>query len=213
MCEGARRQSESSESRRYSEPFQPNFLCYLAMREKSSSIKGKRIHFQLSLDDVKIYHAKLKGKHPTGIDIPIHTGSECHYSASDNYLLRASHDFKTYTMTHEGVEIFHAVFEKHKEEEAPKNIKVEWKPNDGTQPITLVNKIPEKNDEGKWILDYEGRYAEPSIKNCILIDPEDNGVRVMIRKVDSWEQDIDAKQDMPDLMLFALLLCLNICTF
>lgn len=214
MCETDQSRRMSLNEQVDTDVFVPSLLCYLAMRTKTSSVKGKRIHFQFSLDDVNLYHAKFKGKHPTNIKIPISEGTECHYSRNNSYYLTASHDFTTYRMTFNDVEIYKAEFEKvDNNNDIPKKMRVEWTPNDGTPSLVLISKMPERNDEGKYILDFDGRYAEPSIKNCIFIDPNDGGIRAMVRKVDQWEQDIDAHPSVPSLLLFTILLCLNICTF
>ena len=98
-----------------------------------------------------------------------------------------------------------------KRKNGPKKADVKFKEN-GVE-IHLVSRKPEKTDIGKWCLDFDGRYAEPSIKNCILVEPGKQDAVAMFRRLDQWEMNVDAKEGIPDILLFAVLLSLNLCQF
>lgn len=187
----------------------PSLACYRSMRIKVNQGKGKRIHFQFSLDEVDLYHAKLKTKHQFE-PIPIARGNEVHYSHGAEFYLIPNEEFTEYSLRHNDDEIMFCKFEKRKKE--PKVIEVTWSENPDS-PIKLVSQEAEKTDAGTYCLDFDGRYAEPSIKNCILVTADTQEIVAMFRRVDEWEMNVDAKPNYPDLMLFAVLLCLNVCPF
>ncbi|KAK8854301.1 hypothetical protein M9Y10_016861 [Tritrichomonas musculus] len=187
----------------------PSLDIYRSMRLEMNKGKGKRIHFQFSLDEVNLYHSKLKTKHQTE-PIPISRGSETHYSHGAEFYLIPNEDFTNFSLKTDDTEIMVCTFEKKKKE--PKLIKVIWKENPD-EPQVFINQEAEKTDAGIYVLDFDGRYAEPSIKNCMLVHEEDHELAAMFRRIDSWEMNVDAKHELSDLMLFALILCLNVCPF
>jgi len=46
-----------------------------------------------------------------------------------------------------------------------------------------------------------------------MVDTATNEVMFYVRKVDTFEIDVDAKPSLPPLLLCAFLLCLNMCPF
>ena len=187
---------------------QPSLLCYRSMRLKTNKGKGQRINFQFTLDEDDLYRSKLKMKHQTK-PIPIGIGSEVHYSGTSPYVLYPNSELSHFVLKHEGEEIITIKFKKRKN--GPKKADVKFKEN-GVE-IHLVSRKPEKTDIGKWCLDFDGRYAEPSIKNCILVEPGKQDAVAMFRRLDQWEMNVDAKEGIPDILLFAVLLSLNLCQF
>ncbi|OHS99224.1 hypothetical protein TRFO_08468 [Tritrichomonas foetus] len=186
---------------------EPSLACYRSMRIKTNKGRGMRIHFQFTLDEEDLYHSKLLSKTQTK-PIPIARGDKAHYSNTNPYYLIANEDLDEFRLMHNDTGILTCLFKKKKK--GPKKVEVTWTED---RTIHLVNKTAEKTDAGKWCLDFDGRYAEPSIKNCILIHPETGETMAMFRRIDEWEMHVDAKPDLPDVMLFAVLLCLNMCPF
>lgn len=187
----------------------PSLDCYRSLKMDTNKGKGKRIHFQFTLDEIDLYRAKLKTKHQTD-PIPIARGSEVHYSSGAEFYLVSNEEFTEFSLKRNDTEIMTCYFEKRKKE--PKTIKVVWTENPD-EPLVLISKEAEKTDAGIYVLDFDGRYAEPSIKNCILIHEDSKELAAMVRRVDSWEMNVDANHGLPDLMLFAVVICLNICPF
>lgn len=186
----------------------PSLNCYRSLKMKKNKGKGKHIHIQFTLDEIDLYRTKLKKKHQTE-PIPVACGSEVHYSQPAEFYLTPNNDFTHFSLNHGNIEIMTCTFEKQKK--GPKTAKVIWKENPDNQ-IVFVNKKPEEDDKN-FVLDFDGRYAEPSTKNCILIREDNKELAAMYRCFNEWEMDIDAKPGLPDLMLFGVLLCYDICPF
>lgn len=186
----------------------PNLNCYRSLKLKKNMGKGKRIHIQFTLDEIDLYRTKLKKKHQTE-PIPIACGSEVHYSQPAEFYLKPNNDYTQFSLNHGDVEIMTCIFEKQKK--GPKTAKVIWKENPENQ-IVFVSKKPEENDK-IFVLDFNGRYAEPSTKNCILVREDNNELAAMYRCFNEWEMDVDATPGLPDLMLFGVLLCYDVCPF
>ena len=184
------------------------------MRLTKTFSAGSKVSFQFTLDDDDLYHCKMKSRHQSE-GVPISKGSETHISSHDNYILSSSNHYHYFTLTRGKSTLLKLKFDLiDDKKKAPKKIKAKWTPDDGTPHFVLVSKAPDFDEEtGIWSLDFGGRYAAPSVKNAILVDPETQEVEAMFRRVDPWEMHVDARAKMPPLFLFAVLVCLNICTF
>ena len=187
----------------------PEFINYRTMRTEGSCFS-----FFFSLDDENLFTSKIQTKHQTD-PIPIAKGGEVHYSQrKGNYALISSDNFHNFVLKRYGSEIMKVRFDLIDGKKGnPKKIEATWKPSNGSDWFTLVSKDPVKTEDGVWGLDFDGRYAKPSIKNAIMIDPKTKKVKVMIRRVEIWEVQVDAKKEIPPLFLFTLLMCLNVCPF
>ncbi|OHT16634.1 hypothetical protein TRFO_13058 [Tritrichomonas foetus] len=94
----------------------------------------------------------------------------------------------------------------------PKRITAKWKPKDGDE-INVVSKPPELSETGEYVLDFDGRFAVPSIKNAIFEDKNTGETLMMFRRLDEWEMNCEAVRSMPDIFVFALLISVNVCPF
>lgn len=190
--------------------FIPKLICYRSLKSKDSIVSGGCVHHQFSLDDVNLFHAKMK-KARSKDAIPIGKDSEAHYSNPD-YLLTPSEDFRNFVLKNsEGKELMQVHFKLMNGFNTPKEITAKWTNEDGTT-LELKNQLPELRDD-KWWLDFDGRFTVPSIKNAIMVNPENQETQIMIRRLDKREMNVDAVREMPPLFLFGLLLCLNVCPF
>ena len=187
----------------------PSMQYFICDKIQKSSVRGKRFYYQLSLDNVPLFCAKLKTTHQKE-SFPISAGSETHYSNSQ-YQMECNSDYTHFVLKEGDTEIFKCNMIK-QPDEAPKKIEAVFTPKEGNE-IRIVNQEPVKQDNGEWFLDFDGRFALPSIKNAILIDPETHSVLFHVRKVEPWEVDIDSIPGIPHLLLFATLMALIICDF
>ena len=187
----------------------PAMQYFICEKIQTSSVRGKRFHYQLSLDNVPLFHAKLKAPHQKE-PFPISAGSETHYSNS-TYIMESNHEGSHFVLKEGEKVIFECEMTK-QPEEAPKKIEAVYKPEDGPE-IRVVNQEPVKKDNGEWFLDFDGRFAIPSIKNAVLINPESQDVLFNVRKVEPWEINVDSIPGIPHLFLFATIMALVICDF
>lgn len=194
-----------------SQQFVPKLICYRSLKSKDGMMSGGCVHYQFSLDDVDLWHAKMKSPRPKD-PVPIGKNSEAHYS-NPEYLLAPSNDFSDFVLKNaEGKELMKVHFSLMSGKGSPKEIDAKWFGEDGTT-MELKNKLPEKTDDGAWSLDFDGRYAVPSIKNAIMVNPTNQEIQCMVRRLDKREMNVDAKREIPSLFLFGLAICLNICPF
>jgi hypothetical protein len=182
------------------------------MKTIGSIAKGGRTHFLFSLDEDELFSAKLKSK-TQAKPIPIGRGAQAHYSAPD-FVLTKSEDCSYFRLMKENTELGAVKFIKHQgEAHGPKDIEAVWFGENGETVLNLRSRPPIKNAAGEWCLDFEGRFACGSIKNAIMIDPQTQEVVFMCRRLDEFEQNVDAKRRIPPLFIFTVVLSLNICPF
>lgn len=188
----------------------PQYLVYRSMRLKASG----KYTFQLTLEEDPLYCCKLNGKHQN-TPIPFGIGKDLPKDHTAKYILTPSKDLKQYSLTCDGEEIFLAQMEPSdldNPSKSPKIITAQWTPKEGQQ-YHMKSRMPEKTSDGEYVLDFEERFAQPSIKNAIIYDLETDKTLVMIRRLDKWEMNCDAIPELPDILVFALLISINLCKF
>ena len=184
----------------------PEYVTYSCIRSKPS---GHCIHFQLSLDDRDLYHAKVKSTSQIE-PIPVSAGKEVHYSKKNDFymLTNKSHEvFSLRAKSPNGEEMF--VFSEYQiiSIDDPKNISVVYKKSETDQrKVKFINKKPTKQSDGNWVLDFSERYTVPSKKNAILIDEETGKEMIVVRKVENFEIELDAYEPIPPIYVFAVAL-------
>jgi hypothetical protein len=190
----------------------PPLVLYRCMKKVGSIARGGRTNFLFSLDEDGMYSAKLKSK-TQDRPIPIGRGPKAHYSAPD-FVLTKSEDCTYFRVMKGDTELGAVKFMKHRgESHAPKDIEAVWFGENGETVVSLTSKRPIKNADGQWCLDFEGRFACASIKNAILVDSQTQELMLMCRRLDEFEQNVDAKRQIPALFIFAVVLSLNIFPF
>lgn len=188
--------------------YTPDYLVYRSMRLKSHG----KFTFQFTLDEDHLFITKMKGKHPT-IPIPIGNGAEIPKSTDTEYVLIPSKDFHQFSMTQNGEEVFSCELEPvDPNRKSPKKITAHWIPKTGQQ-YHLKSRMPELQPDGEYVLDFQERFAKPSIKNAIFADVETDQIYIMLRRLDEWEMNCEARPEIPPILVFALLLSINICPF
>ena len=187
----------------------PHFLVYRSMRTKTGS--GK-YNFQFTLEEDPLFAVKLKSKNQI-MPIPIGIGTTVHYSDNNTYYLIPSKNHHKFTLMKDGEAIFIAKMKNLLHKNKPKHIEAHWIPNDGTEQYHLKNVPPEHSNGQEYLLDFEGRFAVPSIKNAIFINSETHEIAMMMRRLDKWEMNVEALPSLPNLFVFALLISVNVCPF
>lgn len=186
--------------------------------KKIETIKGPRFHYQLSLNENPLFHSKAKLRHPND-PVRISSGSECHFSQHEyeGYLLtnKKRNAFSLRSKTKNGPELMIIELSQVKGPN-PKNTRVIFK--NFTEPVEddsannkpqndliLVNMKPKKEEEkGHWTLNFNGKFAIPSVKNCILVKECTDDQMISMRRVSTKSCEIDAFDYFPPLCLFAL---------
>lgn len=188
--------------------YHPQYYVYRSMRIKSSG----KYSFQLTLDEDPLYCCRIS-KHQTS-PVPIGIGKELATIDNAKYILNSSKDLRHYSLTCDGDEIFTADMEPSDPENSkcPKLITAQWTPKDGKK-YSVKSRMPEKLSSCEYVLDFEERFAQPSIKNAIIYDTETDKTLIMYRRLDEWEMNCDAVPEVPDIFVFALLISINLCKF
>lgn len=189
--------------------YHPQYLVYRSMRIKTSG----KYTFQLTLDEDPLYCCRLASKHQN-TPLPFGLGNEFPTNNNVKYVLNPSKDLKHYSLTCDGEEIFTADMEPSDPDNSkcPKVIEAKWFPKEGKK-YNVKSRLPEKLSTGEYVLDYEERYAQPSIKNAIIYDTETDKTLIMYRRLDEWEMNCDTVPEVPDIFVFALLISINLCKF
>lgn len=195
---------------------------YFFNYNKVETLKGPRFHYQLTLNESPLFHTKTKNRHPSD-PVRISSGKECHFSQKEyeGYLLinKKRTSFSLHSKTINGPELMTIELEQVKGP-FPKNTKVIFKnfsepieeecngeiENDSSnKDLILCNLKPQKEEEkGHWTLDFNGKYAIPSVKNCILVKESSNDHMISFRRISSNSCEIDARDYFPPICLFAL---------
>ena len=185
-----------------------NYLSYIFMRTKSYSWRGKRIHFQMYLDDRPIFHSKLLNDHPDVIFF--NQGTDCHISGLHFGRILVNPNAGTFTLRFPD------------DPDVDRCVIRYYQPNaSGTKRvITLIflpnspPKIPVKMKSVKAIMSASGEWEYPnyhkhsinSIKNGALANLETNKMYMSISKISKKEAEVIAHPNIPPeyVFLFAI---------
>jgi hypothetical protein len=166
---------------------------------------GKHAKFVLMRADRALVCTKIKDKKfiPIGIGAafhyrttPIVAGLKC-YDKAKGFLLTES----------DGTELLRLTFGIQGEsgKRGPRTVCLTFlKPIDGI-PIELRSRLARKSRNGGWILDLIGKYAQASVKNCVIVS-ESNHVFLVTRKTATNAVMVDSHPAIPDLHVFAFAL-------
>ena len=185
---------------------------YKITRHTKHTIKGKRVLFEISRNGKILYSTKMKGRRPDE-PLPIAKGAEMHYSSKSfaAYLL-SGNGHKSYSLraqTTFGKELLTVAMElTNGEKMLPKTVTVTFFLKDSLIPTKLVNMQPTFHDDGVFTLNFGGKEAVTSIKNCILINQENKVEFLMVRKTSKDVVMADAVNVMSPLSVFAIVLTL-----
>lgn len=198
---------------------------YVFTYQKKETLKGPRFHYQLTLNGTPLFHTKTKLRHPKG-KARISSGNACHFSQKEFEgflkISKKKNFFSLHQKTINGPELMSIELTPTKGP-IPKNTKVILKDfsnpiNNGIvanniKDLTLVNLKPKKEGNGHWTLNFNGKYAIPSVKNCILVKDGAEDQLITIRRISSNSCEIDALDIFSPLCLFALGLTSFMSTF
>jgi hypothetical protein len=191
--------------------FVPSLLPYLIMYDKQFTFHGFELHLQFIYNDEDLFHAILQTGSPTE-PITLKSGSES--SGGDSIgTVTVSEDFQQYALLVQGREVLTARFQPGERRGFPKSVNLRLSAFDDSPAKDLCSSLAVRNSDGNWCLDFDGRSAEPSRLNCIMVDPNDSEVAFYVRLVDSREINCDARAGLSPLCLFAFVVFLNICPF
>lgn len=184
---------------------------YRIERKTKYTIKGKRIYFQIYLGGNVLFSTKMKGKRPDD-PLPIAKGPEMHYSASEFAgFLHPGNGHTLFSLRAQaayGTELLSVLFESVANAKLPKKIRVTFFLKDSLIPTKLVSADPNFNEDGYYELNFHNKQVIPSIKNCILINEDNNCEYIMIRKVSDDVVEADAVTIVSALSVFAIGLAL-----
>ncbi|EAY04803.1 hypothetical protein TVAG_305530 [Trichomonas vaginalis G3] len=189
-------------------------ILYTIKRTFTTSIRGRRTHYQILKDGQILYSAKLKSKRQSE-PIPISNGSDAHYSSTNNaayllcgdgrieFSLRAKDQYGPEVIT---IQHSHIQNDKH----LPKTLKVTLFLKDSLIPHKLISKQPQMTDDMEWVLDFHNKELIPSTKNIILINEENTLEYLLVRKVSKDTLEADAVSLFSPLAVFGVALSLYV---
>jgi hypothetical protein len=182
------------------------FVCYRIVR----SIKGlrKRLHMALIKDGDPILCTKVLDKKR----IPMAAGGEFHKKTCEPIAVIVSSQKNTVFglqrinsgSTANVMTIQYSLPARRCPREAVADFQEQF-PN---IPVHLENRKPHRGPNGRWVVNYTGRFADSSVKNCLLVDAEDVEYLVAI-KLDKDTMGLEVKPEIPDICAF----CLGISSF
>ncbi|KAH0786143.1 hypothetical protein GPJ56_009820 [Histomonas meleagridis] len=174
------------------------------------TIRGTRIKIQFSREGKILYSTKLKGRRPEK-PIPIAKGPEMHYSSKEfaGFLLTGNNhnSFSLRAKTEYGKEILSIqISHPSRNRNIPKDISLTFFQKDSLVPQKLVNRKCDYNADGYWEIDFDGKEATPSTKNCILVNECNNCEYIGIRKISNSLIEIDSVEIVTPLSVFGIAL-------
>lgn len=187
--------------------FQPTFLVYRTMKIKSVT----KFSYQMSLDEDDLFYAKCS-KHQNK-PIHIYEGSKPIKDSKVDYILTPSLNLKHFSLTqnHHEISTVDIVFFEPKRR-SPFIVSANWFAKK-QQNYHFKTRQPELQSDGSYVLDFEGRFADPSPINSIFEDCNTDEIMIMIRKLDKWEMNSDVLPEIPPLFVFVLIMVLNLYPF
>lgn len=185
---------------------QPVFHTFGFSRVVKTSWKGRRYHCQLTINGAPIYHSKTTTRHPTE-PIGVSEGTEHHFSSkSVEAYIHSDNKKLSFSLRHKeqyGTELMAMKFIPTKGR-VPKGIEITmFVPNTNLR-LELENRKPVYFEEsGHWELNFDGKIADPSVKNCIIVKKGSDSPILYFRRVSKTNCEIDATPDITPLCIFA----------
>ena len=180
-------------------------VTYRLVRTKNVSIRGKRIHFQLYQGGVPLLHSKIKGIKKRDV-IYIAEGTDLHFGQS-NYVgaILYTSNATTFSLRKQneyGDEILTIKFIPG-ESGKPRNVSIYFTETFQGIPDKLSSRKPTLNANNEWALDMRGKFTMKSIKNCVLVDNDDNEY-AFIMKVEKKTLGIEVCNEFSNLIAMTL---------
>ena len=184
-----------------------DIIKYTIERTTKISIRGSRTHFQIYQNGSPLFHSKIKSHNADEV-IKIAKGTETHFSSAkfDGYLRNDGifTNFSLRTGYECGDEKLVIRYFKGKRENEPRTAQCTIRLGDGVPKIHINSKKPEMSDMGKWMVDDSlPRNAVSSIKNMVLLSTKDNS-SVRLVKTSKNILEIEATDNIPPLLVFAI---------
>lgn len=190
--------------------FNKPLVPYRLQRTYVHSIRGKRTHYQLFQCGQPILHTKIKqGKVD---ELCITEGTETHFKDGNfkAVFLCANHNtsFSLREKTSIGKELMVIRYLPGAENE-PRNVCVHFNDFCGHQ-MDFQNRKAKLTKYNLWILDLRGRIALKSIKNCIVVD-ENNEEVMIVLKTEEDTLSIEVREEVSDIEAMAMGLSAFLC--
>jgi hypothetical protein len=181
-----------------------NLVVSKVFRDQKRGI-AKHAKFVLMRTENAVLCTKIKDKK----FIPIGIGAAFHYRATASIgCVRCSDKSKAFLVVGpDGKELMRMVFGIQEDlgKHGPRTVTLTFlEPIEGI-PIELRSRLARKSPAGGWILDLIGKYAQPSVKNCVIVN-EANDVFLVTRKSATNAVMVDSHPAIPDLYIFAFAL-------
>jgi hypothetical protein len=162
---------------------------------------AKHAKFTMVREDQAILCAKVKDKKC----VPIGVGAEFHYSTTQQIaVLKMSNKRKQAVLsTLEGKDVLAITFtlQEGPNKRGPRGADLKFFEMIEGVPPEMSNRRAQKSQDG-WLINLSGRYAQVSVKNCVIVD-EDDKEFFIARKVSRDVLIVEAHPAIPDQCTFA----------
>lgn len=179
-------------------------VSYRLTRSNNVSLHGKTIHFQLYQGGRPLLHTKIKSIKGKGVCY-VSSGAELHFKQKQylGAILYANNGctFSIRNNNEYGEEIMTILY-KEGIDGSPRKMYVYFPTPYKNVPQKLYNRQAVLNDTNSWVLDMKGKFTIKSIKNCVIVDENDNEF-AYIMKVEKDTLGIEAREEFSELMIFA----------
>ena len=160
------------------------FIEYEIHKNQNLTLKGKRIHFQLFQKDQFLYHTKMKPITNEGI-IYMNEGSEMHFNSIHSAAILIGINLSSFSLREKdeyGDELMNLRFF-NINNNTPRSLNLHFFKNNNLLPEKLFSKKPKFYSEaGEWVLNLSGRKSLKSIKNCVLLDSNNQEYIIITKK-------------------------------
>ncbi|EAY14057.1 hypothetical protein TVAG_478820 [Trichomonas vaginalis G3] len=193
-------------------PADNNLTMYRFEIDNKITIRGKRIHFQLTKSGSPLFHAKTKSRTGTE-EIQISKGTESHFSG-DNFegVILIGNDNKSFSLRRHdryAKDVCTIIFAFHESEKKPRMMSLYNFESENGIPKELFTR-PYIAVDGKWMIRVKNRSATSSIKNCVIVDTQDKEWIIVLKKEDNV-LSIEASPLFDPLVVFAVGIASYLC--
>ena len=182
------------------------FKIYKCVRNSTTNLKGKRLHFQFFLGDYPTFHAKIK-PWSNSTSIGISKGLNSHINGDHDATLLHTNDFCDFSLrigNALGMEVLSFQFrESSNNIIKPRKLKIYFFGENLAFPNLLESSDPKFTEEGLWVIDLNSKDVIGSIKNC-RIEDVNHFPYIFIRKISQDVLDIESSPIIDPLFLFSL---------
>ena len=185
-----------------------NYLSYIFMRTKAYTLRGKRIHYQLYLDDRPLFHSKILNDHPQVIFF--NQGTDCHITGEHFGKILVNPNIGTFTLRlPDDPDVDRCVIRFYHSNAAgvKRVISFIFLPNSPPKvPLKLKSASATMSANGQWEFHNYHKHSIESVKNGTLTDPDTNKMYMSISKISKKEAEVIAHPNIPpeNVFLFAI---------